>query len=76
MKRLEIWLKGLLAAAINGGAGGVLIGFAAVGIDPEHAAPVTPQPQTRDLKRFRRFCHHPKGARYIVPWICRQADGA
>lgn len=35
-KRLEIWLKGLLAAAISGGAGGVLTGLAAVGIDPTH----------------------------------------
>lgn len=34
--RLEIWLKGILAAAIGGGAGGVLTGFAAVGIDPQH----------------------------------------
>src|SRR6266571_3713155 len=36
MTRIEIWLKGLLAAAISGGAGGVLTGFAAVGIDPQH----------------------------------------
>jgi hypothetical protein len=36
MKRVEIWLKGLLAAAVSGGAGGVLTGFAAVGIDPQH----------------------------------------
>ncbi len=36
MTRLEIWLKGLLAAAISGAAGGVLTGFAAVGIDPQH----------------------------------------
>jgi len=36
MKRLEIWLKGLLAAAISGASGGVLTGFAAVGIDPQH----------------------------------------
>ena len=34
--RFELWLKGVLAAAIIGGAGGVLIGFAAVGIDPQH----------------------------------------
>ncbi len=34
--RLEIWLRGLMAAAISGGAGGVLTGFAAVGIDPQH----------------------------------------
>jgi hypothetical protein len=36
MKRFEIWLKGLLAAAISGASGGVLTGFAAVGIDPSH----------------------------------------
>jgi hypothetical protein len=36
MKRLEIWLRGVLAAAISGGAGGVLTGLAAVGIDPQH----------------------------------------
>jgi len=36
MKRFEIWLKGLIAAAISGAAGGVLTGFAAVGIDPAH----------------------------------------
>ena len=36
MKRIEIWLRGLLAAAVSGGAGGVLTGFAAVGIDPQH----------------------------------------
>jgi hypothetical protein len=31
-----IGLKGLLAAAISGGAGRVLTGLAAVGIDPRH----------------------------------------
>jgi len=36
MNRVEIWLKGLLAAAISGAAGGVLTGLAAVGIDPQH----------------------------------------
>jgi hypothetical protein len=36
MKRLEIWLRGLLAAAVSGGAGGILTGLAAVGIDPQH----------------------------------------
>lgn len=36
MKRLEIWLKGLVAAAVSGAAGGVLTGLAAVGIDPQH----------------------------------------
>jgi hypothetical protein len=33
---IEIWLKGMLAAAVSGGAGGVLTGLAAVGIDPAH----------------------------------------
>ena len=36
MTRVEIWLKGLLAAAISGAAGGVLTGLAAVGIEPQH----------------------------------------
>ena len=36
MSHFQIWLKGILAAAISGGAGGVLTGFAAVGIDPQH----------------------------------------
>ena len=36
LKRIEIWLRGIIAAAISGGAGGVLTGFAAVGIDPQH----------------------------------------
>jgi len=36
MNRVTIWLKGILAAGISGGAGGVLTGFAAVGIDPQH----------------------------------------
>jgi hypothetical protein len=36
MKKLEIWLRGIVAAAISGGAGGVLTGLAAVGIDPQH----------------------------------------
>ena len=36
INRVEIWLKGLLAAAISGAAGGVLTGLAAVGIDPQH----------------------------------------
>jgi hypothetical protein len=36
MTHMHIWLKGLLAAAISGAAGGVLTGFAAVGIDPQH----------------------------------------
>ena len=36
MGRVEIWLKGVVAAAISGAAGGILTGFAAVGIDPQH----------------------------------------
>jgi hypothetical protein len=36
MSRFHIWLKGILAAAVSGAAGGVLTGFAAVGIDPAH----------------------------------------
>jgi hypothetical protein len=36
MTRLQIWLKGIVAAAVSGAAGGVLTGFAAVGIDPQH----------------------------------------
>jgi hypothetical protein len=36
MTRLRVWLKGILAAAISGAAGGVLTGLAAVGIDPQH----------------------------------------
>jgi hypothetical protein len=36
MNRFELWLKGVVAAAISGAAGGVLTGFAAVGIDPQH----------------------------------------
>jgi hypothetical protein len=36
MKNLEIWLKGALAAVISGGANGVVTGFAAIGIDPNH----------------------------------------
>jgi len=36
MSPWQIWLRGVLAAAIAGGANGVITGFAAVGIDPEH----------------------------------------
>ena len=36
LTRFELWLKGIVAAAISGGAGGVLTGLAAVGIDPQH----------------------------------------
>ena len=36
MYKLELWLKGLAAAAIAGVANGVITGFAAAGIDPAH----------------------------------------
>lgn len=36
ISRVEVWVKGLLAAAISGAAGGLLTGLAAVGIDPQH----------------------------------------
>lgn len=36
MTHLQVWLKGMAAAAVSAGAGGVLTGFAAVGIDPQH----------------------------------------
>jgi len=36
MTQIELWLKGMAAAGISGAAGGVLTGFAAVGIDPQH----------------------------------------
>ena len=36
MSRVEVWAKGLAAAAIAGAANGVITGFAAVGIDPSH----------------------------------------
>ncbi len=36
MATWETWLKGIAAAAIAGGANGVITGFAAVGIDPSH----------------------------------------
>src|SRR5258708_40067841 len=39
MSRVELWLKGLLAAAISGAAGGVLTGLAAVGLHPPHFHP-------------------------------------
>ena len=36
MRNLHIWIRGIFAAAISGASGGVLTGFAAVGIDPQH----------------------------------------
>lgn len=34
-EKIELWLRGILAAAISGSAGGVLTGFAAIGIKPD-----------------------------------------
>lgn len=34
--RVEVWAKGIAAAAIAGAANGIITGFAAVGIDPGH----------------------------------------
>jgi hypothetical protein len=36
VSRVEVWLKGMLAAGVSGAAGGVMTGLAAVGIDPGH----------------------------------------
>jgi hypothetical protein len=36
LTRLEIWIRGMLAAGISGASGGVMTGLAAVGIDPSH----------------------------------------
>ena len=36
MSTWQVWLRGILAAAIAGAANGVITGFAAVGIDPQH----------------------------------------
>jgi hypothetical protein len=36
LTRLEIWARGILAAAISGASGGMMTGLAAVGIDPAH----------------------------------------
>lgn len=36
MHKVEVWGKGIAAAAIAGAANGVITGFAAVGIDPVH----------------------------------------
>jgi hypothetical protein len=33
---IEVWLKGMIAAAVSGAAGGVMTGLAALGIDPAH----------------------------------------
>jgi hypothetical protein len=34
--RVEVWLKGMVAAGVSGAAGGMMTGLAAVGIDPGH----------------------------------------
>ena len=36
LKSVEVWGRGLLAAAISGGANGVVTGFSAIGIDSQH----------------------------------------
>ncbi len=36
MTRVEIWIRGMVAAGISGAAGGMMTGLAAVGIDPGH----------------------------------------
>lgn len=36
MKTWEIWLRGGAAAVISGAANGLVTGFAAIGIDPNH----------------------------------------
>jgi hypothetical protein len=33
---IRIWIKGIAAAAVSGGANGIVTGFAAIGIDPGH----------------------------------------
>ena len=36
LQNFQVWWRGLAAAAIAGCANGVITGFAAVGIDPQH----------------------------------------
>ena len=33
---IRVWIKGVAAAGVSGGANGVVTGFAAIGIDPNH----------------------------------------
>ena len=33
---MKAWLKGIFAATISGAANGIITGFAAIGIDPQH----------------------------------------
>jgi hypothetical protein len=34
VNKTEVWLRGIAAAVISGGANGIITGFAAIGIDP------------------------------------------
>ena len=36
MSKTELWVHGMVAAVISGGANGIITGFAAIGIDPAH----------------------------------------
>jgi hypothetical protein len=36
LTRVEIWMRGIAAAAVSGASGGMMTGLAAVGIDPAH----------------------------------------
>jgi hypothetical protein len=36
MNTTRLWMHGMMAAVISGGANGVITGFAAIGIDPSH----------------------------------------
>ncbi len=36
LAKWEIWIRGIFAAAVSGGANGIVTGFAAIGIDPNH----------------------------------------
>lgn len=36
MGKTGLWIRGIVAVAISGAAGGILTGLAAVGIDPQH----------------------------------------
>lgn len=35
-KQTHLWIRSILAAVISGFAGGVITGFAAIGVDPQH----------------------------------------
>lgn len=36
LAKWEIWIRGIFAAGVSGGANGVVTGFAAIGVDPNH----------------------------------------